>query len=124
MKSASTQQPNTLFTGTHYADAGYGDVQLRLSAGICDGTAFNFTFNNYAPDNEQPFGRPIARRCSRAFRARRTQHLLQGFGWGVNGRFVLQAKNDRRITDSAFRAAASVHRDPGGEHLLGAGERV
>jgi len=32
-----------------------------------------------------------------------TQHLLQGFGTGVNGRFILQAKNDRRITDSAFR---------------------
>jgi outer membrane protein TolC len=29
--------------------------------------------------------------------------LLQGFGWGVNGRFILQAKNDRRITDSSFR---------------------
>jgi outer membrane protein TolC len=38
-----------------------------------------------------------------SFRATATQHLLQGFGWGVNGRFILQAKNDRRITDSAFR---------------------
>ena len=32
-----------------------------------------------------------------------TQHLLQGFGTGINGRFILQAKNNRRITDSAFR---------------------
>src|SRR6185437_16482481 len=38
------------------------------------------------------------------FRATATQHLLQGFGWGINGRFIVQAKNDRRITDSAFRA--------------------
>ncbi len=28
---------------------------------------------------------------------------MQGFGPGINGRFVLQAKNNRRITDSAFR---------------------
>ncbi len=37
------------------------------------------------------------------FRATLTQHLLQGFGPGINGRFILQARNDRRITDSAFR---------------------
>jgi outer membrane protein TolC len=37
------------------------------------------------------------------FRATATQHLLQGFGTGINGRFIVQAKNDRRITDSAFR---------------------
>ncbi len=36
-------------------------------------------------------------------RAQATQHLLQGFGTGLNTRFILQAKNDRRITDSAFR---------------------
>jgi len=32
-----------------------------------------------------------------------TQHLLQGAGIWVNKRFVYQAINDRRITDSAFR---------------------
>ena len=32
-----------------------------------------------------------------------TQHLLQGFGIFVNKRFVYQALNDRRITDSSFR---------------------
>ena len=37
-----------------------------------------------------------------------TQHLLQGFGWGINGRFIVQAKNDRRIADSAFRPSSST----------------
>jgi outer membrane protein len=32
-----------------------------------------------------------------------TQHLLQGFGPSINNRFILEAKNTRRITDSAFR---------------------
>ena len=38
-----------------------------------------------------------------SFRATFTQHLLQGFGTGIQDRFILQAKNTRRITDSAFR---------------------
>jgi outer membrane protein len=38
-----------------------------------------------------------------SFNAQITQRLLQGFGWGVNGRFIVQAKNDRRIADAAFR---------------------
>ena len=38
-----------------------------------------------------------------SFNAQLTQHLLQGFGWGINGRFIVQAKNNRRIADSAFR---------------------
>ena len=32
-----------------------------------------------------------------------TQHLLQGAGIWVNKRFMYQALNDRRITDSSFR---------------------
>jgi outer membrane protein len=37
------------------------------------------------------------------FRATLTQHLLQGFGPGIQGRFILEAKNNRRITDSSFK---------------------
>jgi outer membrane protein TolC len=48
-------------------------------------------FTDYSPD------------ITTSFRATVTQHLLQGFGPGINGRFIVQAKNDRRITDSAFR---------------------
>jgi outer membrane protein TolC len=51
----------------------------------------NSTFNFYSPQLQS------------TFRATLTQHLLNGFGPGINGRFILEAKNDRRITDSAFR---------------------
>ncbi len=37
------------------------------------------------------------------FKATVTQHLLQGAGIWVNKRFMYQAINDRRITDSSFR---------------------
>jgi outer membrane protein TolC len=60
------------------------------------------TFNNTRGTNTNPFN-TYSPLVNTAFRATATQHLLQGFGWGINGRFIVQAKNDRRITDSAFR---------------------
>jgi outer membrane protein len=51
----------------------------------------NSIFNAYSPELQS------------TFRATLTQHLLNGFGPGINGRFILEAKNDRRISDSGFR---------------------
>src|SRR5271170_797811 len=51
----------------------------------------NNIFNAYSPELQS------------TFRATLTQHLLNGFGPGINGRFILEAKNDRRISDSGFR---------------------
>ena len=38
-----------------------------------------------------------------SFRAQFTQHLLQGFGFAPNTRFIRIAKNNREISDVAFR---------------------
>jgi len=54
-------------------------------------TASNFIFNSYSPQYVT------------SFNAQLTQHLLQGFGWGINGRFIVETRNNRRIADSAFR---------------------
>ena len=61
------------------------------------------TFNNTPGDDEQSVQQLQPAISRRRFRATATQHLLQGFGPGINGRFIVQAKNDRRITDSSFR---------------------
>jgi outer membrane protein TolC len=66
------------------------------------GTALTVGFNNARVTTNNPFTN-YSPSFSTTFRATATQHLLQGFGTFVNGRFVVQAKNDRRITDSAFR---------------------
>jgi outer membrane protein len=50
-----------------------------------------------------------------------TQHLLQGAGIWVNKRFMYQALNDRRIVRLLVPPADSLHRQPGGDHLLGPG---
>ena len=92
-ESASTQQPNTLFTGTPSLTQGTGTYNFGYQQGFVTGTAFNFSFNNarQTTNNQRTTYSPT---LQTSFQARVTQHLLQGFGWGVNGRFVLQAKND------------------------------
>lgn len=66
------------------------------------GTSFQFAFNNTyaATSNPITFYSP---ELSSNFKATLTQHVLQGAGIWVNKRYVYQAINNRRITDSTFR---------------------
>ncbi len=75
---------------------------FNYSQGFLTGTQLTVGFNNTRVTTNNPFSN-YSPSLTTSFRATATQHLLQGFGPGVNGRFILQAKNDRRITDSAFR---------------------
>ncbi len=86
---------NELFNNTGTFNFGYAQ-------GFLTGTQLTTTFNNSRVVTNNPFNTysPV---ITPSFRATVTQHLLQGFGTGINGRFILQAKNNRRITDSAFR---------------------
>ncbi|WP_213803654.1 TolC family protein [Granulicella sp. dw_53] len=101
-ESANTQQSSTLITGTNALNQDTGTYNFGYQQGFLTGTLFNFTFNN-ARTTTNSQRASFSPQLNSSFRAQATQHLLQGFGWGVNGRFILQAKNDRRITDSAFR---------------------
>jgi outer membrane protein len=49
-----------------------------------------------------PF-QPFTTQFNSNFRAQATQHLLQGFGFAPNTRFIQIAKNNREISDVAFR---------------------
>lgn len=97
------QQSNLLFSGgkptlfTNTATYNFGYQQ-----GFATGTQLNVTFNNSRINTNNPFT-AYSPDITTTFRATATQHILQGFGWGINDRFIVQAKNDRRITDSAFR---------------------
>jgi outer membrane protein len=64
------------------------------------GTSMNLTFNNTrATTNYSSFAPEI----DSSFRFTLSQHLLQGFGFLPNERFIRIAKNDKKISDSAFR---------------------
>ena len=75
---------------------------FTYNQGFATGTALTFGFNNtYATtSNAITLYSP---ELSSNFKATVTQHLLQGAGIWVNKRFIYQAINDRRITDSSFR---------------------
>jgi outer membrane protein len=97
------QQSNTLFSGgLPQLTTDTGTYNFGYQQGFVTGTSLNVTFDNTRVTTQNPFS-TYSPQLNSNFKAQVTQHLLQGFGWGINGRFVLQAKNNRRITDSAFR---------------------
>jgi outer membrane protein len=102
-EAVSAPQLNTLFSGglavlnTNTSTYNFGYTQ-----GFLTGTQLTVGFNNTRVTTNNAFSN-YSPSLNTSFRVTGTQHLLQGFGPWINGRFVLQAKNDRRITDSAFR---------------------
>lgn len=100
--SAKTQQTTTLITGTNQLDQKTASYNFAYQQGFLTGTLFNMSFNNSRLTTNSTRNSYNPQLLS-TFQAKATQHLLQGFGPWLNGRFILQAKNNRRITDSAFR---------------------
>jgi len=78
------------------------NYNFTLNQGIETGANLAFSFNNtYATtSNAVTLYSP---QLTSTFKATLTQHLLYGAGIWVNKRFIYQAMNDRRITDSSFR---------------------
>jgi outer membrane protein TolC len=66
------------------------------------GTNMSLAFNNTRVAADNPYNEftPV---LNSAFNFRLTQHLLQGVGFAPNDRFIRIAKNDREISDVAFR---------------------
>ncbi len=75
---------------------------LAYQQGFSSGTLLNIGFNNTRQSTSNPFS-SFSPLLSTSFNAQITQHLLQGFGPKINRRFILESKNNRRITDSSFR---------------------
>jgi outer membrane protein TolC len=99
---ATTTPSTSAFTGSTPVQSTTATFNVGYTEGFLTGTQLGVTFNNSRGTNTNPFN-TYSPLLNTTFRATATQHLLQGFGWGINGRFMVQAKNDRRITDSAFR---------------------
>jgi outer membrane protein len=75
---------------------------FTYNQGFVTGTALAVTFNNERLTTNNPLF-SYSPLLSASFTATVTQHLLQGAGIWVNKRFMYQAINTRRITDSSFR---------------------
>ena len=101
-ESTTTQEASTLITGTNQLHTDTSLFDFGYTQGFLTGTAFSATYNNQRQTTTSTRS-GYSPQLSASFRIQATQHLLQGFGPGINGRFIVQAKNNRRITDSAFR---------------------
>jgi outer membrane protein len=70
--------------------------------GFMTGTDLSVGFNNARTTNNSTFS-TFSPQLNSNFRALVTQHLLQGFGFLPNKRFIIIASNNRELTDVAFR---------------------
>jgi outer membrane protein TolC len=96
-------QLNTLFSGgLNVLTTDTATYNFNYTQGFVTGTQLSVGFNNSRVTTNNPFSN-YSPSLNTNFRATATQHLLQGFGPWINSRLIIQAKNDRRITDSAFR---------------------
>lgn len=102
LQRQQTQEGSTLISGTNFLNQNTNEYNFAYTQGFITGTQLAVGFNNNRVTSNSIFN-SFSPLISTSFNAQVTQHLLQGFGWGINGRFIVQAKNNRRIADSAFR---------------------
>src|SRR5215470_5049319 len=102
LERTTTPQTTTFITGTNTFNQNQNLYNFAYNQGFVTGTALNFSFNNsYTTSNSQRSNYSPALQSS--FKFQLTQHVLQGCCIGINDRFMVEARNNRRITDSAFR---------------------
>ncbi len=95
----ATQPSSSFFTGGNSTSNTYN---FGYNQGFVTGTAFQFTWDNNRSTSTNAVT-TYSPQFQSSFKAQVTQHLLQGAGIWINKRFIYQALNDRRITDSSFR---------------------
>jgi outer membrane protein len=101
-QSQTTPESSSFLTGTSTEAQNTTTYDAQYQQGFLTGTELTVGFNNtrVTTNSSRTDYNPT---LNSNFSAQVTQHLLQGFGTFINGRFIIQAKNDRRITDSSFR---------------------
>ncbi len=90
------------FTGVPVLAQNTGTYNFAYNQGFQWGTNLLVGFNNTRSTSNSPFT-SLSPLLNSGFQFRLTQHLLQGFGLAPNTRFIRIAKNDREISDVAFR---------------------
>ncbi len=96
------QRSSSAFTGVPELAQNTGTYDLSYTQGFHSGTNLLVGFNNTRVATNQPFS-TLSPQLSSNFKFQLTQHLLQGFGFAPNQRFIRIAKNNREISDVAFR---------------------
>ena len=97
-----SQQVSSVFSGVPVAQTNTGTANFNYQQAFATGTTLNVGFNNQRQFTNNTFTslNPL---LNSGFRATFTQHLLQGLSVNANKRFIRIAKNNREISDIAFR---------------------
>ena len=100
-----SQQATSIFQGVLPGQSlaqNTGTVNFAYQQGFNWGTNLSIGFNNTRATTNSFFNATNPALNS-GFKATVTQHLLQGFGFAPNTRFIRIAKNNRELSDVAFR---------------------
>ncbi len=90
------------FNGVPSINTNTATADFSYQQGFMTGTNLTVGFNNTHQTTNVPFT-TFTPLLNSNFRAQITQNLLQGWGFLPNKRFITFAKNNREITDVAFR---------------------
>jgi outer membrane protein len=102
LERTTTPEATPFASGAPTLNQNEDQYNFNYNQGFITGTQLQVGFQNSRITNNSIFN-AYSPELQSTFRATVTQHLLNGFGPGINGRFILEAKNDRRISDSGFR---------------------
>ena len=96
----NTSQETSIFSPA--ATTKTNSYDFTYNQGFVPGTSLALSWNNTRVTSNSTLTFYLPNYTS-SFKATVTQHLLEGAGIWINKRFIYQALNDRRITDSSFR---------------------
>jgi len=91
--------PTSPFQGSFQ---GTTTANFQYTQGLHWGTNLSVGFNNTRVTTNSAF-QSVSPALNSGFQFRLTQHLLQGLGFPANTRFIRIAKNNRELSDVAFR---------------------
>ncbi len=81
-------------------------ADFTYTQGFSYGSLLQLTYNNSRLASSNP-GLPLNPLLSSSFRMTIRQHLLQGWGWAINRRFIILAEDLKRATQESFRQQVS-----------------
>jgi len=102
IEHATFPQSSIILNGVQSLQQHSGVANFGYSQGFGSGTLLSVGFNNDRITNNSLFS-ILSPEVDSSFRFSLRQHLLAGFGFGPNMRFIRIARNNREISDVAFR---------------------
>ena len=99
---AITPESNTVITGTNELNANTTTANYTYSQGFPTGTLMTVGFDNSRVASNSLFN-TLNPTVTPSFNFQLRQHLLQGFGFDPNLRYIRIARNNKLITEVTFR---------------------